>query len=363
MSDPPKDSGVSLSSFFTRRKLPPNTRDECDRFVDMMFPSEESRPAPFQGYCSYTVMVGRDRVVQFRPPDHGLDMKTAWAACHIFEEMAPETEFLGVMEQSGLHIYSMKKMDGVSLSDLRSASSILQSSHKTKELRRQVVVDFASLQATSWSHRRLREAVPEKGVVGSSIHWRLGLLESRLPDRFKKFASSVHQRLEDIESFPWVLSHGDLIPANILVCPETGRILGLLDWAEAEWLPFGTGLYGLEELLGEETDGHFEYYSEARQLRALFWSELLSAIPALSREPQVLETIRQAQILGILFWHGIAFDDGKLDRVVEESIDDQEIQRLDTFLLSDFGLRQKQTLWEKWQSSRDHIRRAVVSRT
>ena len=37
---------------------------------------------------------------------------------------------------------------------------------------------------------------------------------------------------------------------NILVSPITGRITGIIDWAEAKVLPFGLALYGLENLLG-----------------------------------------------------------------------------------------------------------------
>jgi hypothetical protein len=119
-----------------------------------------------------------------------------------------------------------------------------------------------------------------------------------------------------------------------MVSPYSGKLIGLLDWAEAEWLPFGVGMYGLEELLGEENkEGKFVYYPEAKQLRNLFWKELLLLIPELSRDSKTAALVKKAQRLGILLWHGIAFDDGKLDRVVEEGRDDQEIQRLDEFLL------------------------------
>ncbi|KAI4596983.1 hypothetical protein KJ359_004893 [Pestalotiopsis sp. 9143b] len=151
----------------------------------------------------------------------------------------------------------------------------------------------------------------------------------------------------DLEQLPWALTHGDLIPSNILVDSETGSIVGLLDWAEAEWLPFGVGLYGLEELLGEEVDGEFTYFPEARKLRHLFWSQLLSHVPELRANPQLLSTVKEAQILGVLLWHGIAFDDGRLDRVVEKGTDDAEISRLDATLLGRSGLRSAKTYRER----------------
>ncbi|KAK6199851.1 hypothetical protein LQW54_009833 [Pestalotiopsis sp. IQ-011] len=153
--------------------------------------------------------------------------------------------------------------------------------------------------------------------------------------------------MRDLEQLPWTLTHGDLIPSNILVDSETSCIVGLLDWAEAEWLPFGVGLYGLEELLGEEVGGVFVYFPEARKLRRLFWRQLLSHVPELRANPQLLSTVKEAQILGVLLWHGIAFDDGRLDRVVEKEIDDAEISRLDAMLLGRSGLRPIKTCRER----------------
>lgn len=358
MANNPKDSGVSLDSFFARRKLPPGTRDECDNYARTIFPSENLRPAPFQGYCSYTVIVGSDKVVQFRPPDHGLDIDTVSTACDIFGEIAPRTKLLGTLPESDLRVYCMRKLAGVSLSDLCSS----RSQEKIKVLRRRVVRDFARLQATSWRHRRSGTEVTEKGTVGRSLQWRIDLMASRLPDRFRKLACSAQQRLKETEGLPWIMSHGDFIPANILVSPETGRVTGLLDWAEAEWLPFGVGMYGLEELLGEDVDGCFQYYPEAGKLRALFWRELLSDIPELSRSPDTLARVREAQVLGVLLWHGIAFDDGRLDRVVEEGVDDREIQRLDAFVLDLPSLRPERTLCEMLRSRYVHLRNLWLAR-
>lgn len=46
-----------------------------------------------------------------------------------------------------------------------------------------------------------------------------------------------------------VLTHGDLCEMNFLVELETGHLTGLVDWAEAEILPFGCALRGLENVL------------------------------------------------------------------------------------------------------------------
>jgi hypothetical protein len=361
MSDRSKDSGVSLSSFFSRRKLQQSARDSCDLFVRAKFPEEEITPVSSQGYCSYTVIVGDDRIVQFRPSDHGLDDDIVSTACRIFGGIAPETEFLGPLEGDALHAYCMKRLAGVSLADLQPSGA--QCVERTRERRRRTVRDFARLQATSWQHRRPGYQVRNKGLVGSSLEERALSLAAGLPDRFRGIAARARRSLGDIEQLPWTLTHGDFISSNVLVRPDTGEIMGLLDWAEAEWLPFGVGLYGLEELLGEEVDGRFRYLSDSGELRAIFWEELLSSVPELGRSPRTLEAVKQAHILGILLWHGIAFDDGRLDRVVEEGVDGGEILRLDVFLLQNLGLgSKKESLRQRLKFSLNHFHGLLVGK-
>ncbi len=325
-----RDSDFSLDAFFDRCKLPSSAKDECDAFVKSKFPEEDCWPCPSQGYCSYTVCVGNETIVQFRPFAYKLDVDIVRTACDVFGTLVPETRYLGEMGRTHLHVYSMRRLPGVSLVDQRSEKD--PSASKTR--RENVIRDFARLQAMSWGGAKANRDVAKKRMVGSSLRWRLELMATDLPRRFHRIVMSTLADLSDIESLPWVFSHGDLLPANVMVDPRSGRISGLLDWAEAEYLPFGVGIYGLEELLGEERDGRFVYYPEAKCLRGLFWRELLAAIPGLSRDPRRVILVKKAQILGILLWHGIAFDDGRLDRVVEEGKDDAEIQRLDTFLLS-----------------------------
>ncbi|CAJ2506136.1 Uu.00g002660.m01.CDS01 [Anthostomella pinea] len=328
MTELPKDSGISFTPFFGRCKLPASVRDKCDAFVKARFPEQAIRPAPFQGYCSYTLFVGEDTVVQFRPSAHKLDPEITTVACQVFGHLAPETESMGELGDTGLHVFSMRKIPGVSLSDLRAEPDPL----KLRSQREQIVRDFARLQATSWKHGRAAATIKDKRTVGSSLRWRLELMAATLPLRFRGTARSLLVELASIEHLPWTFSHGDFLPANVMICLDSGKLLGLLDWAEAEWLPFGVGMYGLDELLGEERNGDFVYYPEARQLRTLYWRELLLAIPELAKDAGRVAVVRKAQLLGVLLWHGIAFDDGKLNRAVGEGRDDEEIKKLDAFL-------------------------------
>ena len=127
-----------------------------------------------------------------------------------------------------------------------------------------------------------------------------------------------------------VLAHGDIVPSNILLDPTDGHLFGLVDWTEAELLPFGICLYGLEEILGHMTpENQFIYYPDADQSRAAFWGRFRTEIPQLE-DKKTFEAVLLSRDLGILLWHGFAFDDGAINRVVQEGRDCQEICYLDT---------------------------------
>jgi hypothetical protein len=137
-----------------------------------------------------------------------------------------------------------------------------------------------------------------------------------------------------------------MLPSNILVDPESWRVTGVVDWAEAEWLPSGIGLYGVEHLLGyisvppgEEDDKvgvsrsgvHFKYYKQADRLRNVFWQELNRRVPQ-TEEIDMAKAVRLARNVGVLLWHGFAWDEGKLDRVVNTVDDSEEVAFLEAML-------------------------------
>jgi len=141
----------------------------------------------------------------------------------------------------------------------------------------------------------------------------------------------VLEQLRLIYAAPWVLAHGDIVSSNIMLDPSTGRLFGLVDWAEAEVLPFGICLYGLEEILGYMTEAGFVYHEDAEQARSAFWMRLNEEIPDLSQKDR-LTSINLSRKLGILLWHGFAFDDGAINRVVQDDRDQREICYLDALL-------------------------------
>lgn len=186
---------------------------------------------------------------------------------------------------------------------------------------------------------------------------------------------------------PLTLNHGDLVPGNILVDRASGRLTGVVDWAEAEVGWWGLPLYGVEFLLGfvescrrspssssktlgrEEEESDLEdaddddtpgvawgaeakggggggsggtsgttrafewtYYAQAEELRRLFWEEVEREIGGVFGEPEVRRAVEVVRDVGVLLWFGFAWDDGKVDRVVNEVDDPREVLLLETFL-------------------------------
>ncbi|KUI62148.1 hypothetical protein VP1G_11364 [Cytospora mali] len=366
-----------VEAFFKRCNLPLAIRDRCWALVRELFPGTTIEEVKSQGYCSYTLFVGKDTIVQFRPPVHRLEIRLTKAVQDVYGSLAPWTELLGILPDpryntskyaqnradcrapideaiaiddsegcepgTSLYVYSLTIIPGISLAELLASSRHCPiSQNRLRQQRETLVGQFARFIATGWkSARPASDPIVSSlcGKVGGSIQWRLEEMRAHLPQRFQPDVMECLDRLDEIESLPWTLTHGDVVPANMMVRPPRDRsgvlmVTGFIDWAEAEYLPFCVGLYGLEELLGETgMDGRFAYYVEADGLREYFWSRLAAEIPGIDIRPGTLfrETLEAAHSLGILLWHGIAFDNGRLDRVVEEGKDDEELWRLDIF--------------------------------
>jgi hypothetical protein len=317
---------MSIDDFFIRSGLTTQDQLDCYTFVQGLYPGRSISLASCQGYCSMTMFVGDNTVVQFRPFSYGLDLRITDAARQVYGLFAPETQYIGVVPVSGLLVYSMNRISGISFKDFRLSST---TTPKSTYHRARLCKDFAAFLAKSWHHDN-NISIP-LGKIGKTLVPRLKSLSTDLPVRFQASARNVLKQLHQIESLPWVLTHGDIVAANIMVEPSSAKMTGLVDWAEAERLPFGVCLYGLEELLGELTPTGFQYRRDAGDLREIFWDELSKSIRNL-QENTVLEAVKLARDLGVLLWHGIAFDDGAIDRVVQEGRDVDEIHRLDAFL-------------------------------
>ncbi|PQE16029.1 kinase-like domain protein [Rutstroemia sp. NJR-2017a WRK4] len=320
------ESGSAVDSFLVRNGLSQNDKADCYEFAEHHFPGSTIEVAGCQGYCSLTFFVGDDTIVQFRPRTYKLDLLTVKAAREVYRTFAPQTTYVDTLPKSGLLVYTMSRLQGVSYKEFRTSSTMLV---RPTEARTTLCKDFAHFLSMGW--RTKIDNVVSRGLIGSSLLSRLELLSKQLPLRFRPVARKILKNIDIVGRLPWVLTHGDIVASNIIIDAATGRLVGFVDWAEGEPLPFGVCLYGLEEILGEMTSAGFQYDEDAPYLRQIFWTELMSQIPELNQAP-TMEAVKMARDLGVLLWHGIAFDDGAINRVVEEGRDIEEIRRLDAFL-------------------------------
>ncbi|PTB64382.1 hypothetical protein BBK36DRAFT_1161436 [Trichoderma citrinoviride] len=347
------DDDEDIEAFFTRNGFDGKTREACDEYARMRFPGVEATPSPTQGYCSYTLSLSKDYLLQFRPVAFMLDMNTCREAKAIYGRYAPTTTYLGEVQgipsqdRDGhvsppmMHVYLHKRIPGIPLSEFRrrrkDGMKGREAEAEDRIYKRRLMRGLAKVFALGFRARQPFKECISKGRIGESMQWRLSLLNG-LPSEdadLQRHVSEAQSQFHGIQASDWCLTHGDLLPANILVHPKTGRLTGLIDWAEAEWLPFGMALYGIEEMLGETvvpSSQGFRYYADHRELRHLFWCEFLALTGQRRMSAVQVQRVEAARKLGILFWRGIAFDDGRMDRVVEEGRDEEELQKLRLFL-------------------------------
>ncbi|KAJ4985733.1 hypothetical protein SVAN01_08729 [Stagonosporopsis vannaccii] len=363
------------TDFWRRNGLDDVDRTNCLEAVGGCYDGYRTEEFKYQGYCSFTLLltpetkggnnkdgiksstdvagftIEKQLIIQLRPAQHALDLNTAFAARNAYPRLTPSTQAVDLRLPRSLQAYEMDKMDGVPFSCLQSHASLTGLRQKQMTL----ITSFAKIIAQSWptsESRKRRDSVitpesPENnetaflslctGKVGSRIVQKLEELCEGLPNEWLRArASIVLEKVRDIHDYPVVLNHGDLIPSNILVNEETWHITGLVDWAEAEWLPFGTCFYGLEYLLGflrQPLYGSggpaFGYYDNAACLRDCFWSTLINVVPELGGRTEEVKLMRD---VGVLLWHGYAWDEGAIDRVVDEANDGEELAKLRAFL-------------------------------
>lgn len=309
-------------------------------------------PLPNQGGCSYTVIVHfglhEPRVLQFRLLRHALSWTLAQDAKKIYGDWAPTPlrfDVLACENRRKVQTCEMSVLEGVRVCDVRGWREGGEVLGERDVVRLEGLLrDLARFMALGWRAADQKEEEELKsctsrptGKVGASILDRLRKLERDLPaPRLRRIARESRVAFEQggLESLPIALTHGDFIPSNIMVDEETLVLKGLVDWAEAECLPFGMSLYGIEHLLGLLHGHKFVYFRQADGLRDWFWACLTEEIRELRKE-SVWQSLQLARVVGILLWHGIAWDEGRIDRVVVREHDGGEIAYLEAFLDTD----------------------------
>jgi hypothetical protein len=359
-------------SFWVRLGLQKTDKAEYIEAIKRRYDGHHVDEFEYQGYCSFTLLISwpvhsntidartasddhtpAAIIVQIRPTQHALDIAVAREANRLYASLAPEVRCLDIQLPGKLRAYELSRLPGTPLSRLLPHTLMPGTDLKAKQ--ETLITSFAHIIAQGWlvqagkkrrdSVLRLDSPSMEKqsmlllctGKVGSRITQKLEKLARELPDQWlRDRAMTTLDRICALNDYPVVLNHGDLIPSNILVGDQTWCITGLVDWAEAEHLPFGTCLYGLEHLLGfvqpaspDSSRPVVVYQNDATRLRQLFWTTLISVVPELEGMREEVQVMRD---LGVLLWHGYAWDEGAIDRVVDEVDDGEELAKLRAFL-------------------------------
>ena len=124
------------------------------------------------------------------------------------------------------------------------------------------------------------------------------------------------------------LTHNDLSSTNLFIDPPSGRITGIVDWAEASVTPFGLSLWSVYNMLGYMDSDGWHYYSNSSALVRLFWEVFEDDVGALLESDR--KKIFQAEKLGLLLRYGFVWDGGTKERVVQKS--DSLFRFLDAFI-------------------------------
>lgn len=166
-----------------------------------------------------------------------------------------------------------------------------------------LVLTTISYFAASWkSPQTLDPKIKEQLKVDYSRD--LELFLEHLPERFHP---AIQQCLDSMSSIfnllPTVLLHRDFGLLNIMVDQTSGRLNGVVDWAEAEICPFGQNLCELHEFSSAlHRTGSRRLYEDHGALQARFWKVFREEVGNLS--PEVMHAIGMARILGCLLSRG-----------------------------------------------------------
>ncbi|KAF4454850.1 Protein kinase-like domain protein [Fusarium austroafricanum] len=112
--------------------------------------------------------------------------------------------------------------------------------------------------------------------------------------------------------------YGDFVPAcrfegmfgsvyvyvenNFHIDENTGRITGVVDWANAKIAPFGVSLASMEVVLGIQTRAAWHFHHNHQALRKLFWDAFYDVTGNISDDDR--HSMDIARLFGLFWTHG-----------------------------------------------------------
>ncbi|KAH6607655.1 hypothetical protein Trco_003968 [Trichoderma cornu-damae] len=248
-------------------------------------------PVRIQDDGSYSVYAGPDLeyVVQFRLKSLHVKTKTTTLARTIYGSLVPEVSFQGQLggEMDGkepLSVYLMSRIRGITHLDYILAHGSPENSQDNFTWRKNLMADVARFFAISWkTPQKVDSAYRDR--LGQEYSQKLQLLLTALPDRFHPHIQGCIRSMGAILSLPMVLTHREFGYRNLIVNEASCRLVGVVDWAEAEVCPFGLNLKSLECLTGKLLlrDG-WKRYEDHADLHRVFWDTFKQEVGGLTED-------------------------------------------------------------------------------
>lgn len=165
---------------------------------------------------------------------------------------------------------------------------------------------------------------PDRGQLLRHYSSQLQRLRRGLPERFHATLDALIPQLPSIcdENWPLVPNHTDLLENNIHVDPDTGVIVGICDWRDAQASPLGMSLGGLETMLGirRMNEDGWSYFPNHCELREQFWTTFYRLLGTTSEAQR--QCVEVARLAGLFLENGFVHDEyGNMNPATEESLD------------------------------------------
>ncbi|OBT58575.1 hypothetical protein VE04_01385 [Pseudogymnoascus sp. 24MN13] len=295
-----------IAAFFTKTSV---TRQTCDdRAKDLA--GGTVTPIKIQGFCSYSVYAGPnlEYVLQFRPKSLELKTENTMLAKQLYGALAPEVSFVrqlgddNIAGKEPLYIYLANRVRGVTQIEFNLMHACPNNSQETFAWRKTLIGDMARYTILLSNPLQLMD-VSQRNRLRQTYTTELQLLLTALPVRFHTIMQSCIDSVDTILSLPMVLLHKDFGDCNIMVDETTCRLVGVIDWTEAEIGPFGLNLFALESLSRKlHLQNGWSRYEDYDILQDTFWNTFKKEVGGVTKED--LRTISLARTTGLLLTHG-----------------------------------------------------------
>lgn len=338
-----------VEQYFSRRLLQGITSKQCDQIAERIAGGPVV-PVSVQGLCSYTVLAGpkQDIIVQFREEGVApLKVDELSRAYEIHGKIVPKSTLHG--EIGPLKVWVMPKIPGEAYVD-KCHKVGGQLPKDALQRIKNTTIDLGRFFAESWL----------SGVKGPQDdklveHFRdfttkeIDAFIETLPPRFTTFLKQVKNELPHLFDghYPFVLTHLDLLPWNVLV-GDDGHITGIIDWWDVQTIPFGVALQGVFFMtLGymDRPNKKWAYYNEHVEIEELFWSTFESIAGKMTIQEK--RSMEATQMVGYFLRYGSTWDEsiGETGAYRPSRDGDEKLAFLDALL--EWTVSKKGTTWSQ----------------